>query len=299
MVKCGYCLSDVTFNQDYVQAASFREAYQRVHHAGDGATIQCQKHRYRVLTTLGYESTIQILLAERVGPFPERVFLKVVDPGDAAASMLQSEFDHLKGLHGLTGPGSAYFNTRLPQVVSFGLTQEDGGLSRQALVLRYPPGVWGHLEQVRRQNPSGIDARHAVWMWRRMLEVLAYIHANGWVHGNLMPENLWVNPADHGITIMGWSQSNAGGILFRPHRVRDLRQSAWVIRALLAGSQRPPDGPVLAPEPLASLIKSVSENLNGYPQLGAEGIDEHLKAAAQAVYGPPKFVKFSPTSGAT
>lgn len=290
-VACTYCGVDVTRSEDLVQASLFHEAYLRARadNTGGDQAIRCLGHTYRRIARLGLGRHAEVLLAERLGPTPERVVIKLAFTG-VPAERLQQEYDVMQRLQADSSPGAAYFSQRLPQPIGAGTAQDAFGQSRPALVLRHPTGYWGSLAQVRRNYPAGIDPRHAVWMWRRILEVLGYIHGAGWCHGNLAPEHLLVNPRDHGILIIGWAGAQQPGRA----PARDLMQSAWAMRALLAGGDGEPGIASSTPAPLAHLLKTASEDSHWCARTGAQGLDEALKTVARAAFGSPQFVDFQP-----
>lgn len=308
MVSCTYCGAVVTKSEEVVEAAWFRAAWQRAQAAAAPADrmVRCAGQRYRVLAPLGMGSTAEVLLAERMGAQPQRVVLKLAH-ADAAPGRLQHEAQILQRLQALQHPGAAYFSQRLPQAVACGKTEGASGHERQALVLRNASGFWGSLEAVRRNYPNGIDPRHATWIWRRVLEVLGFIHEAGWAHGALAPEHLLVHPGDHGILIIGWGDAQPthpahgakraarnGSAPAHPSPARDLMQAAWTIRALLAGGEGEPAIPAGTPPALADLLRHASEDADWCASLGAHGIDQLLVAAARASFGPPQFIHFTP-----
>jgi len=295
-VVCTYCSAEVTHAVKIVKAASFREAYMRsraaaLDSAGGGA-VTCNGERYRRLLPLGHGTSAKVSLAERLGPMPERITLKLAHE-DGPPGRLHREADILRELQDAARPGAAYFSQRLPQLAGQGKATTDGVTHTDALLLRSPVGYWGSLAAVRRHYPTGVDPRHAVWMWRRILEVLAYVHDAGWVHGRLGPEHLLVHPGDHGILIIGWADAQRRDAHATP--ARDLMQAAWSIRSLLHGGEdEPPIGPGL-PAPLAALLKNACEDIAWCARTGAAGIDDALKAAASAAFGAPRFIPFFPT----
>ncbi|MET0855722.1 MAG: protein kinase family protein [Telluria sp.] len=236
----------------------------------------------------------RILLAERTGALRERVVLKVSGDGARPGRLLR-ESEVLAQLQDDSAAGAAYFTQRLPQAVAFGVGHEPGGCSSEVLVLRHPTGYWGSLAAARANYPRGIDARHAVWMWRRTLDVLAYAHAEGWAHGNLHPGHLLVHPGDHGVLIIGWAdaqRADAGHAGFG----RDLQQTAWSMRALLAtdDGDGAPSIPDSVPSPLAALLRRASEDRAWCSATGAQGLHDELVAAAATSFGTPRFIEFSP-----
>ncbi|MET0267296.1 MAG: zinc ribbon domain-containing protein [Duganella sp.] len=309
-VQCQYCHASVTPKARVVQAAAFHAAYQRSLADHDGASrIECCGQHYRILNTLGHGASdtpalsSRVLLAQRLGALPERVILKLQQAGADDKALIQrqqQEMAVLRRLQAATDPGAAYFSQRLPQPVAQGRATGNVGAHglthTHALIVRNPVGYWGSLADVLRHTPQGVDARHVVWMWRRVLEVLGHVHASGWAHTRVAPEHLLVHPADHGILIIGWSQarSHSDSSL----QARDLMQLAWSMRCLLHGGVEQLSAPPIAasvPAPLASLLERASEDANWCATHGAAGIDSQLKAAAQAAFGPPRFLHFNPT----
>ncbi len=287
MVACPYCRAMVTRSTSVVERATYRAAYLRSLGGDSGRVLPIAGQRYRVLAPLGQGEHCEVLLAERCGALPQRVTIKLArDTGHTLAT----EADTLRRLQALQVAGSAYFSQRLPQPVASGRCGE-AGHERAALVLRHPSGFWGSLEDVQRAHPQGLtDARHAVWLWRRVLELLGYIHAAGWAHGDLRAAHWLLHPADHGVLVIGWSRARQGG-----DTPRDLMQSAWTIRALLSGEGGDrPAMPSRLPTPLADVLHAASEDATWCARLGAQGIDQALTAAAREAFGPPQFIPFNP-----
>jgi hypothetical protein len=301
-VVCTYCSAEVTRSEPMVSAARFRDAYLRsIDINGAAPTVFCEGHHYRVILRIATGCNATLSLAERVGALTERVILKVAH-ASAAPGRLKQEKDILDALQADPSADGAYFSQRLPQVVGFGAASLAAGRTGDTLLLRHPVGFWGSLAEVRNNYLNGIDPRHAVWMWRRTLDLLAYVHGCGWVHGNVQPGHLLVQPPDHGILIIGWAQARqlrgpasttADAAMLR---ARDLMQSAWSMRMLLSGGDpaSEPGIPSSTPQPLATLLRRASEDLAWCATLGAQGLDAQLVAAAHASFGPPKFVDFTP-----
>ena len=289
MVACPQCRAMVTRSSRVVERKTFHEAWLRSRAASDAGErlLRVKSRTWRVLASLGDGDGCELLAAVASGPLPERVTIKLARAG---ANALATEADVLERLQQLDGPTSAYFSQRLPQLVAFGVT--DGfGDARDALVMRQPVGYWGTLDDVLAHHPGGLrDPRHAVWLWRRVLEVLAYVHGAGWTHGDLRASHWLVNPGDHGVLLTGWALARRGGSV-----ARDLMQSAWTVRALLHGDSDgpPPLGPRV-PAPVADLLRRASEDAAWCAQHGAAGIDRQLAAAAREAFGRPQFIPFNP-----
>ena len=294
-VNCSYCGATISRGEETVERESFRAALQRANARGaDGARLlRWRGARYRVLAPLATGEHSEVLLAERLGALPERVTFKLAR-GREGAEALAREHAALQALQSLAMPGAAYFTRRLPQPVGLGATGADDGSedSRQALVLRHPTGYWGSLLDVQRANPQGIDAPHAVWLWRRMLEVLAFVHDAGWTHGDLSPAHALVHPRDHGVLLIGWSRARHD----TARAADDLAQSAWAVRAVLHGHEGlgEPGTGAATPAPLAALLRRCSEDPGECRRLGARGIEQALSAASREAFGAPRFIAFDP-----
>ncbi|HPT51024.1 MAG TPA: lipopolysaccharide kinase InaA family protein [Accumulibacter sp.] len=302
-VSCPYCQSTVTHNEPVARAAHFRQARARVwaaHVADDAAgrpTLRCGDQHYGLLAKIGQGEHADVYLAKTRHPLPQRVTVKIARP-DSAPGRLAAEAAILDRLQALGGAGAAYFSQRLPQAVAHGTTEDGAGGTREVLVLRHPSGFWGSLADTIGDATPGVDPRHAVWMWRRILEVLAYLHDRGWTHGDLLPAHLLLHPRDHGVLPIGWSRARPSATAERV--ARDLMQAAWAIRAVLhGGTTRPaiaPEIPHHTPPPLAELLRRASEDAAWCVDHGARRIEQALRAATRQVYGPPRFIPYHPTA---
>lgn len=68
---------------------------------------------------------------------------------------------------------------------------------------------YSSVEHIRRVYGSkGIDPRHVVWMWRRLLMALGYAHDLGVVHGAVLPPHIMIEPKDHAVMLVDWCYSS-------------------------------------------------------------------------------------------
>lgn len=293
MVKCPFCGAMVTRSEDLVQAGDFHAAWLRAQSGIEPAAqrVDLAGRRFRLLATQGGGEHATIHLAERMDVLPERVVIKVAREVDGAGRLVH-EHDILLRLQTLDLPGSAYFSQRLPQPVCAGVCAPGLYGGQEALVWRYPVGYWGSLAEVMHYHPGGLDARHVVWIWRRVLEVLGYVHSSGWVHGRLHAAHWLVQPRDHGILLVGWGEARRD--TSSAAQVRDLQQAAWTARWLLCGGEDLPVFPIGLHAGLQDVLLRASVDAAWCARQGAGGIDEALCAAAREAFGAPRFVPFSP-----
>jgi serine/threonine protein kinase len=235
---------------------------------------------------LGVGEISQVYLARRIDSLPFLATIKLSSAPDAA-SLYSREARVLGELQALDGDGAgAYFSRLMPEVIWQGAV--DGNEGKQALVLRHPSGFWGSLAALNERFAGGLDPRHAVWIWRRMLEVLNFIHSHGWSHGNVRPEHALVHPRDHGVRLIGWPSAKKGAGEY--DKAADLCRSARVTQVLLCGAGGTGDLPGGVPGGLAQLVTRTAKDKDFCRAQGAEGLDALLRAEAEAAFGPPSFV---------
>jgi hypothetical protein len=132
--------------------------------------------------------------------------------------LLANEASVLRFLHcALDGPA---FTPFLPTVEDSFAYGDDGGARnaappRQANVfrvhdaIRSPADDLYTLAHVRALHPYGIDARDMAWIWRRLLNVLGFVHSRGVVHGAVLPVHVLIEPKDHKLLLVDWTCSVA------------------------------------------------------------------------------------------
>lgn len=285
-VTCGSCGALIKKTESVVTRESFRQALQRARQDSAGLdAIECGGARYHLIRTLGTGTVSQVHLGRRVGSLPLLVTIKFsIAPTAAARYAREAQVSHELQLLDRDGAG-AHFSRLLPEVVSQSVA--DGSHGKNVIVLRHPTGCWGSLAALNDQCGSGIDPRHTVWIWRRMLEVLGFVLSHGWSHGDVRPEHALVHPQDHGVLLIGWASARNGA--GPDDKASDICRTARVVRVLLCGAI---DGdlPDNVPPALAELVTQAAADEDFCGAQGAAGLDALLQATAKAAFGPPKFV---------
>lgn len=305
MVDCPNCGSRVTWRESVVEAAAFREALRRSHPPVDPVRdLTGPGGRVRLQTPLGRGARSEIHLALRLGPVPSRVLVKIARDGLAPGDLAR-EADLLVRIRAAGGADPDFLDLRLPLPVAVGISTGPVASGREVLLLRPSVGVWGSGADLLHLHPDGIDPRHMVWIWRRILELLAPLHRRHWVHGDIAPEHLLLLPEDHGCLLAGWACATPeipGTSLRHPTPVRDLAQVAWCMRALVCGAREPDQLPGGVPAPLRALLDQCVSDTAWLAALGAAGLDGEVQRASREAFGPPVFLPFipgAPASGRT
>ncbi len=286
-VKCASCGSLITKTESIVTRDSFRQALKWARLDSVGLDdVLCNGACYHLMQKLGIGEISQVHLARRVGSLPLLTTIKL-SSSPSAATIYAREAQVSRELQALDGDGvGPYFSRLLPEVIAQGVVDENSG--KHALVLRHPCGYWGSLAALHERFATGIDPRHAVWIWRRILEVLNFVHRHGWSHGDLRPEHALVHPQDHGVRLIGWASARKD--TGANDQAADLSRSARVVQVLLCGASSSGDLPEGVPTGLAQLVTRASEDEGFCRSQGAEGLDGLLRAEAKTAFGPPTFV---------
>lgn len=286
-VKCNSCGSLIAKTESVVTRDSFRQAWNRARQESASlGGVLCGGACYHLLQSLGHGEISQVYLARRIGPLPLLATVKLSTATDAAGRYAR-EAQVARELQVLDCDGAgAYFSRLLPEVITQGVVDEGSG--RHGLVLRHPTGFWGSLAALNERFAPGIDPRHAVWIWRRMLEALNFIHKHGWSHGDVRPEHVLVHPQDHGVRLIGWASAKKGA--GAKEKTMDLGRSARVVQVLLCGAGDAGGLPGSVPAGLAQLVTLAATDEDFCCSQGAEGLDGLLRAQAKTAFGPPSFV---------
>ncbi len=142
-----------------------------------------------------------VFLARWVVRLGERVTIKIDAAGDG--DLLRAEHSVLSKLAKSRVQGAEHFLTRLPAPVALGMTAEEA--PRVASVYGWRSGFVHTLEQVGEHHRRGVKGQAVVWLLKRLLELLGFVHASGFAHGAVTPAHVLVHPRDHGAMLVGWT----------------------------------------------------------------------------------------------
>jgi hypothetical protein len=267
---------------------------------------------YVVLGRLGRGDACDAFLARKDARLTEMVVIKILRTRKDA-DLLAREWRHLEQLARSEAQGVDFFSNLLPQRVTHGRLVRDRREPGRASVFRWRPGFDYSLEDARAAFPSGLDPRAAVWMWKRVLEFLGWLHRSGYAHGGILPAHLLIHPRDHGVALVGWSNSaplvdgersvalSPGGKDFYPDDLwggappssaSDLTMIARCLIWALGGDPGRAAPPRSTPKALGELLARYADPKAGGRSDDAWAVKEAVSQAAFEAYGPPKYVPF-------
>lgn len=309
IVVCGYCGASVSLAQKAVRAESFlRSLHALDADAAKGGARMLGGAPYRILGKIAEGDTSDVFLGERAQRLSERVVVKVVRD-DHDADLLQNEIDVLTLLSNSQERGSHHFRRLIPEPIFSGLV-ELRGRTHPVAVYRYRAGFERTLSDVARVYRSGLDPRHGVWIWRRTLELLGWLHSEGIVHGAPLADHLLLDAAQHGVMLLGFSCAallesgiplrgvHSASRPFYPRetlqgrpldRQTDLTVVARSIRHPLHDATKRDVGK--SPDPIAALLDCYAdEPASHWPTHDALELSDLVGEAALRVYGRPHFL---------
>ncbi|MEO5678578.1 MAG: hypothetical protein ABIS47_02815 [Acidimicrobiales bacterium] len=292
--RCPYCRSTVLALPDLVDAARFRRAFdafdRELEHAGPpGQRVLIGGVPYRLFGECGAGTTSVVRCGRRDRRITEEVVVKLPRHAEAAPR-LEHEHQVLIALAASTARGAGHFGRLVPEPVALGqATAASGGPIGQgpALVLRRPSGFVHTLADVAVEHPGGLDPRHGVWLWRRLLEVLGFVHESGFSHGAVTAEHVLVHARDHGARLVGFgsARSTGGTATGASRRLQDLVAAARAVAGVVRSDA--------AADPFGRLLADWAagghEATAGGP-VDAYAVHDGVAATARDVYGQPAYV---------
>lgn len=235
----------------------------------------------------------------------------------ADADLMLQEATVLQALHKKLPEGS--FRTFVPKLFDSQQFPVKSGVPVQINVLELFPGFF---DLVAVRNASPIEARDLVWIWKRIMGLLTWVHSIKHIHGAILPPHIMVFPdndkrlrADnrtHSIRLVDWcyavdyrtEKSQAWCPQYRefypPEILKkqavnpgtDLYMAAKCMVYLVGGDVKTNKMPDVVPNPLQMVLKRcMTSNIDVRMQNAKEGMDQ-MNFAAQEAFGNPQFHEF-------
>jgi len=311
-VTCSYCGTTVQLDSSSVSAERFHEAY-RIWNSPESYQVASWislGDRHWAVNGQIASGEISDVYKGRLARWPTELAILKVLRDDKDIDRFDNEWKVLQALHRSEANGADSYTALLPQPISHGRISAGLFAGKRVSVFRRISGFKHTLTDVIREYPQGIPPQASIWIWRRILEILSFVHASGMVHGAVTPSHLLIQENDHGMRLVGYGcAGNKGQKLrasagdyesFYPKAARsqpllttqlDLIMSARCISAILAGDPEAMSLPDAVPAPLADIVRRVAQgDPTATPGEDAWRIREELGMLADRVFGPPKFV---------
>jgi len=307
-VVCSYCGTTVRLDSSSdISAARFHESFRFWNSPQTyniPAWISLGDRHWALGKQIGRGEISDVFKGERARWPTELVVIKILrDEKDAGA--FDNEWKSLQALHQSKARGADDFTTLLPQLALHGEISFGANAGRRVNIFRWISGFKHTFEDVMQAYPQGMPHRASIWIWRRILETLSFIHASGMAHGAVTPSHLLVQENEHGVRLVGYGASGRIGeklqtpsktyASFYAHAGRapltlspqlDLAMSARCVISLLGGDAEAVTLPSATPAPLVNVLRRVAQ---GSANETAWDIREEIGDLAKQVYGPPQF----------
>jgi hypothetical protein len=311
-IVCSYCGTTVQLDEASVSAAIFHEAL-RIWDSP--ATYQIPvwvsigTSHWKIDKLIAQGDISEVYTARRARWPTELAILKVLRERENT-ELFENEWDALQSLQRSEAAGADEFTRLIPQPIIHGDIMAGPQAGKRASLFRWASGFQFTFDEVMQAYPQGIPARASIWIWRRILEVLAFIHASGMVHGAVTPAHLLIQKNEHGVRLVGYSAAGKPGELLRTtshgfesfypqfpqsrtklNAQADLAMSARCLVALLGGDPATATLPESVPAALAGVVQRIAlSDPAGKANENAWDIREELGGIAEEVFGPPQFI---------
>lgn len=190
------------------------------------ATITSKRATHRLQYALGDgDICATYASSSNDGTGTKDMFVKIAkNPSDS--DLLLTEALALKRLHSKNTEEK--WQCYVPKLLDSFLYTASSGARQQANVTPLLKGFYS-LDQLRRIFPGGIDSRHAVWIFRRLLAALGFAHDNNVIHGAVLPRHVMVLPEQHGVVLVDWCYASLAeaGQAFPPVKVVVMTYKDW------------------------------------------------------------------------
>lgn len=297
-LNCPYCKSDVVVDRYSVKAAEYRDRLHEYLSEDTDPAWQFDQWPIRVLSKVAVGHSTDVYFARRATRLTECLIAKVLRASEDEP-LLQNEERVLSDLASSNAKGAPYFTTLLPQRVTRGRIF---GPANDTLVLLYreATGFRHTLADIAVAHGSALDPRHAVWIGRRTLELLDFVHRCGYVHASVVPTHILIDVRQHGARLVGYSCAARPGTRVA---LIDAQHSAIYPSAMLGprGVRAQDDIAMLArclawairahPEKPAALLRCLSELSDCAASVDAWQAQHQIAEAARDSFGPGRFIE--------
>jgi hypothetical protein len=311
-IVCSYCGATVRLDESSVSAARFHETF-RIWNSPESyqisSWISIGDSHWALGEWIARGDFSEVYTAQRARWPTELAILKALrDRQDT--KLFDNEWNVLQTLQQSDARGADVFTMLMPQPIIHGDATAGPFAGQRVSIFHWASGFHYTFDEVMRAYPHGIPPRASIWVWRRILEILSFVHASGMAHGAVLPAHLLVQENEHGVRLVGYSCAGRIGDKLRaasdkyesfyPQPAKswstltpqlDLVMSARCIVAILGGNPANGSLPTTVLAPLAGVIQRIALcKPDGATSEDAWTIREELGEIATQVFGPPQFI---------
>jgi hypothetical protein len=311
-IVCAYCGATIQLDEDSVSAEIFHQSFRDWNSPVSyqiPAWVSVGNSHWVIDQMIARGDIADVYTGWRARWPTELAVIKLLrDPQDL--NLLDNEWNVLKTLQCSDAPGAYNFAALTPQPILHGTMTAGSQAGKGLSIFRWTSGFRHNFNEVIQAYPQGIPPRASIWVWRRILEVLSFIHASGWVHGAVLPQHCLVQENEHGVRLVGYGCAGRPGEKLQDIPLRDasfypqpaqpgmplaanldLSMSARCISAFLGGNPATADLPTTVPARLAEMIRRIAlSDPAGASGEDAWSIREELGEVAADVFGPSQFI---------
>jgi hypothetical protein len=311
-VVCSYCGTTVQLDESSVSASIFHEAF-RVWNSPETYQIPSWisiGNRHWAMEKLIAQGAISDVYTARLARWPTELAIVKLLRDRQDVELFENEWNALQVLQKSNAQGADTLTRLIPQSILHGDITAGSFAGRRVSIFRWAGGFHHNFDEVIQAYPQGIPPRASIWIWRRILEVLSFIHTSGMAHGAVLPAHLLIQENEHGVRLVGYSFSRRldeklqtiphGYEMFYPEPAKswstltiqlDLTMSARCIVAILGGDPETASLPKTVPAQLAGIVQRIAlSEPTGVAGEDAWTVREELGEIAREVFGPPQFI---------
>lgn len=311
-IVCSYCGTTVQLDESSVSAAIFHEAF-RVWNSPEfyqiPSWVSIGESHWALDKFIAHGEISDVYSGQRARWPTELVIVKLLRDHQEIA-LFDNEWEALQVLQRSDAPGADNFTTLIPQPIMHGDITTGSHAGKRVNIFRWASGFRHTFDEVLQAYPHGIPPRASIWIWRRILEVLSFLHGSGMVHGAVLPSHLLVQENEHGVRLVGYGSAGQFGEKLRAisHRFEsfypqptrslstltaqlDLTMSARCMVAILGGNPEAGSLPATVPVRLAGIVQRIAlTDPASSAREDAWTIREELGVIAKEVFGLPQFI---------
>jgi hypothetical protein len=309
---CPYCGTTVHFVDAPLSANVFRKSFADWNNPasqGFHNYISIGNSHWTLDELLSEEETCDIYLGQRARWPTEMAIIKLLRD-EKNKPHFENEWQRIQTLHRSSASGTEIFSRLLPQPIVHGEITGAEHHGKTASVFRREIGWRYSLAEILQANPQGIPVRASIWLWRRILELLTFIHSSGLVQGAVLPQHILIQENEHGARFSNYMctlpTGEALALMYKTHSEcypswlkrggtlsaqTDIVMSARCMISALCGDPEQGTLPQAVPAELANVILNVASAKN--PQhitSDAWALREELGSVADKIYGNSIFI---------